>query len=119
MRMMRMLNVLVTLVGAIALVSSIMTDALASHPAALRDQARVQKKTTIGTDLEVKGVARIDKNNSVYGKLYAHGGAQVWKGLKVNSGGLKVVGGTTSDSLTVGGPLQALQATITNTLTAG
>lgn len=105
--------------GAAALAGSMLSGAMAARPAPLHPLTKIVakkkavKKYKVGGDLEVHGVVRVDKNNSVYGRLYAHGGEQVWHGLLVNTGGIK------SDSLNVTGPAQMQSATIAGNLQAG
>lgn len=96
-----------------ALVASVLSTALAgqSQPAG----SKKMKTYTAPGNLTVKGVLRVNKNNSIYGRFYAHGGAQVWQGLTIRSGVLK------TDALEVTGPGPALfqSATIANNLQAG
>lgn len=121
--------------GALALVASVLTGALASRPPSFQDlTASKARTTTFNGNVRVKHVLRVDNNTSVYGKTYAHGGLQSWKqtiihdgGLTVNAGGLTVAadgltvqaGGIKTDSLSASGPIQAASATITGNLTSG
>lgn len=100
--------------GALALATAAFNGALASRPAAFHGDAQPSRKVTnVNGNLRVHNVARVDKNLSVYGRVYAHGGEQVWSGLLVRSGGVK------TDSLDVTGPVAAQSATIANNLQAG
>lgn len=99
--------------GAGALVLSAFSGAFASRTDGLRQLARSQKTTTVNGNLKVTNVARVKSNLSVYGVAYSHGGAQIWQGLLVRSGGVK------TDRLDVTGPLAAQSATVSNNLQAG
>src|SRR5947209_13116085 len=119
------LKYVIALLGAGALVSSVLTDALASKPSPFHSNARGNANLTVSGNLTVNNVARVNKNMSTYGRLYAHGGEQVWKTLTVKTGGLNVTGGTTTDSLTT--PTLSVSnqaafggnASVTGSLTAG
>src|SRR5436305_965114 len=108
------LRFVVPFVGAGALLASAFTGALASRPGPFQDYSRsgAVKSFTVGGRLTVTDVLRVQKNTSVYGKLYAHGGEQIWTGLLVHNGGIK------SDSLEVTGPIQVQSATISGNLQA-
>jgi len=94
----------VAIIGACALIGSLLTNALASKPAPLRGLARTQdKKFAVNGSLNVTGVLKVNKNvNIVTGKLYAHNGAQIWKRLTISGGGLIV-----TPALQVTGPSAA------------
>lgn len=114
------LKYVLSAIGAGVLATSAITAAFASHPVGFRGQVKSQSRTTtVSGNLTVTNVAHINKNESVYGRLYAHGGEQVWKALTVKSGGLSVSGGTNTDSLNVGTTLAADSATIAHNLSAG
>jgi len=70
------------------------------------------KKTSFGGSVSIGGVLKVSNNASVFGKMYAHNGAEVWNGLLVRSGGVK------ADSLDITGPLQAASANINGALQA-
>lgn len=100
--------------GAAALVGTVLTNAFAGAPDPIHTLAKANraKQYNVAGNLEVKGVMRVDKNNSVYGTLYAHHAEQVWQGLLVHSGGvnsdsLKVTGSAEMQSAIVDGNLQA------------
>jgi hypothetical protein len=71
------------------------------------------KAYTVNGRLTVTDVLRVQKNQSVYGRDYAHGGLQVWKGLTVTSGG------ETADSLDVKGALSAASGTFSGNVQTG
>jgi len=109
----------VAIIGACALIGSLLTNALASKPAPLRGLARAQdKKFAVNGSLNVTGVLKVNKNvNIVTGKLYAHNGAQIWKRLTISGGGLIV-----TPALQVTGPSAALfsgGATIAGNVSTG
>jgi hypothetical protein len=105
---------MIPFVGAGALLASVFTGALASRPAPLHDLSHAKaKKFTVDGRLTVTDVLRANKNVSAYGRLYAHGGEQIWQGLLVRSGGVK------SDSLEVTGPITAQNASVTGNLQTG
>jgi hypothetical protein len=113
-RMSKGLKLIVPMVGAGALVTSVFSGALASHPpAAHKFVGNAVKSYTINGRLTVTDVLRVTKNQSVYGRQYAHGGLQVWKGMTVTNGGV------TADSLSVKGALSAASATLSGNLQAG
>ncbi|HEX6507301.1 MAG TPA: hypothetical protein VF221_06685 [Chloroflexota bacterium] len=102
------------LLGAGAITLSVFSEALASHPAENGRLSRdAVKAYTVNGRLTVTDVLRVMKNQSVYGRQYAHGGLQVWKGLSVTSGGV------TADSLNVKGALGAASGTFSGNLQAG
>ena len=104
---------MVAVPAAVVLAGSVLTGAFAKGPVAVRDLVRQQTKHyTVNGSLQVNDVLKVKKNDSVYGALYAHDSAQIWKGLLVRNG-LKV------DTINNTGPLQAQSATITNALQAG
>lgn len=115
------LRYVIATLAAAAMATSVMTNAFASPRAQFPAFSQAgQRHQTVNGALTVTDVLRVDKNQSVYGRLYAHGGQQVWKGLLVKTGGLTVQsGGIRSDSLEVAGPLQAQSAGVTGTLQAG
>ena len=109
----------VAIVGAGALIGSLLTNALASKPAPLRGLARTHdKKFAVNGSLNVTGVLKVNKNvNIVSGKLYAHNGAQIWKRLTISGGGL-----ISTPALQVTGPSAALfsgGATIAGNVSTG
>jgi hypothetical protein len=109
----------VAIVGACALIGSLLTNALASKPAPLRGLARTHdKKFAVNGSLNVTGVLKVNKNvNIVRGKLYAHNGAQIWKRLTISGGGL-----ISTPALQVTGPSAALfsgGATIAGNVSSG
>jgi hypothetical protein len=123
-------------VSAGALVGSLVSTAFAGKPggtgAAL--QSHAPTGLSVGGALTVDGVAKFNSNLNVSKKpLYAHGGAQVWKSLKVNQGGLTVAdgvsiqkggltvsaGGTHTDSLLVDTSMKAADAEISGNVTSG
>jgi hypothetical protein len=106
-------RILVSVLAAAALVGSILTSAFAGQSSPLKNLAQSNaKRVTIQGGLTVTDVLRVMKNSSVYGRLYAHGGAQVWKGLTITSGGVK------ADSLDVAGVIQGQTANIKDALQA-
>lgn len=111
-----------SVVGAAALVGSVMTNALASVPVPVQKDAKpaAVKRYNYNGNVYISNVLRVGNNNSVYGHLYAHNGVQVWKAVLVHSGGLTVkAGGIKADALDVLGPVAAQQATISGNLQAG
>lgn len=101
-----------SLVGAGALVASVFSDALASQPSPLHDQASAHRKDyTVKGRLTVTDVLRVQKNISVFGNFYAKQKAEVDKGLLVKNGlksdNLEVTGGTKLGDVTSSGNLQA------------
>jgi hypothetical protein len=117
--MLNRLKYAISILGAAALVSSVLTDALASKPAPFHAQVRSGKNQTVSGNLTVSRVARVNNNLSVYGRVYAHGGEQVWKTLTVKNGGLVVSGGTQTDSLTASTLSVSQQATISGNASVG
>jgi hypothetical protein len=108
------LKLMVPLVGAGALMTSVFSGVLASHPPASHEFIRnAAKSFTVNGKLTVTDVLRVNKNQSVYGRQYAHGGLQVWKGMTVTNGGV------TADSLNVKGALSAASATLSGNLQTG
>lgn len=108
------LKLTVPMVGAGALMTSVFSGALASHPPASHTFFRnAAKSYTVNGRLIVTDVLRVNKNQTVLGRQYAHGGLQVWKGLTVTSGGV------TADSLNVKGALSAASATLSGNLQTG
>lgn len=97
--MFRVPRAAIGVLGAAALVGALLTNALASQPgpSEARGHAQGWKYNYHGNAL-FNGIVRITKNNSVYGKLYAHGGEQVWRELLLNSGGLIISKGSLSVS---------------------
>jgi hypothetical protein len=94
--------------------TSVFSEALASHPPASHEFiGNAAKSFTVNGKLTVTDVLRVNKNQSVYGRQYAHGGLQVWKGMTVTSGGV------TADSLNVKGALSAASATLSGNLQTG
>jgi hypothetical protein len=102
----------IALLGAAGLASSVFTGALASTPTPFRSDVRTAANQTVQGSLTVNNVLHVNKNTSVSGRLYAHGGEQVWKTLTVKQGGLDVTGGTKTDSLTTPTLSVTQQATI-------
>lgn len=115
------LKPIVPVLGAGALITSVFSGALASHPPAPHDFLRTAVKAyTVNGKLTVTDVLRVNKNQSVYGRQYAHGGLQIWKGATVSNGGLTVTsGGVTADTLNVKGALSAASATLAGNLQTG
>ncbi len=112
-------RVALTALGIGALAMSVATDAMASRPVHISDLMRSHARTTVNGNLTVTNVLHVNKNTSVYGKLYAHGGMQVYKGMLVRNGGITVAqGGVKSDSLVVTGPLQAMSANVNGNVQA-
>lgn len=112
----------VSVVGATALTGTLLTSAFADHGSAWSQLVRAAVKTqTIKGNLTVNNVLHVNKNESVYGRLYAHGGLQVLNaGLQVKRGSLSVTnGGIKTDSLESTGPVSAPSATISGNVTAG
>jgi hypothetical protein len=108
------LKLVVPVIGAGALLTSVFSGALASHPPASRQfVGNAAKSFTVNGRLTVTDVLRVNKNQSVYGRQYAHGGLQVWKGMTVTNGGV------TADSLNVKGALSAASATLSGNLQTG
>jgi hypothetical protein len=101
----RYVTLAASVVGAGALVGSVLSQALASAPPFHDAAASKVKHYNIKGALTITDVLRVNKNLSDYGKVYAHGGQQVWKGLTVTGGG-KI------DSLAVSGALQAASGTV-------
>ncbi len=115
------LRLIVPVLGAGALITSVFSGALASHSPAPREFLRTAVKSyTVNGKLTVTDVLRVNKNQSVYGRQYAHGGLQIWKGMTVTNGGLTVTsGGVTADALNVKGALSAASATLAGNLQTG
>lgn len=115
------LKLIVPVLGAGALITSVFSGALASQPPAPREFVKnAVKSYTVNGKLTVTDVLRVNKNQSVYGRQYAHGGLQVWKGVSVTNGGLTVTsGGVTADALNVKGALSAASATLAGNLQTG
>lgn len=108
------LKLIVPMAGAGALMTSVFSGALANHPPAPHEFiGNSAKSFTVNGKLTVTDVLRVNKNQSVYGRQYAHGGLQVWKGLTVTNGGV------TADSLSVKGALSAASATLSGNLQTG
>lgn len=130
-------RIALSVAGAAVLAVSLLTGALASAPPIFHSHAKSPaKKYSVSGNLTVHGTVRADNNLSSYGKLYAHGGEQIWKGLIVRTGGvatdslvatgdIKGQSGTFGGNLTVGGNLQGGSlavtggANITGSLTTG
>jgi hypothetical protein len=109
-----LLKLVAPVVGAGALMTSVFSGALASHPpASNKFVVKAAKSYTVNGKLTVTDVLRVNKNQSVYGRQYAHGGLQVWKGMTVTNGGV------TADSLSVKGALSAASATLSGNLQTG
>lgn len=123
--MVRISRVAISVVGATALVGSLATNAVASQPQRGKPDAHVlDRKYRLNGSYTITGVLRVNKNNSVYGRLYAHGGFQAWRGILVHSGGintdaLKVTGSSDLASATISNNLQAGSITTTGTITSG
>jgi hypothetical protein len=115
------LKLIVPLVGVGALMTSSISGALARHSPGFREFiGNSVKSYTVNGKLTVTNVLRVNKNESVYGRQYAHGGLQVWKGMTVTDGGLTVTsGGVTADALNVKGALSAASATLAGNLQTG
>ncbi|MGH2449493.1 MAG: hypothetical protein ACRDFS_12945 [Chloroflexota bacterium] len=108
------LKILLSIVGAAALLASLFSAALASGPRGGHQATNSARQYKFNGRVTINNVLRVKKNTSVYGRAYAHGGEQVWNGLRVSSGGVK------ADSIDVAGPLNVDQNTIlTGTLQAG
>src|SRR5450756_103031 len=102
----------ISIAGAAALATTVLTNAWASRPSPLH--ANATKNVT------VTGILHANKNMSVYGHLYAHNQLQVWSQLLVRTGGLKVLaGGIRTDALDVAGPLSAQSATVSGVVQGG
>ena len=114
-------KLIVPIVGAGALMTSVFSGALASHSPGFHEFIRnAVKSYTVNGKLTVSDVLRVNKNQSVYGRQYAHGGLQVWKGVTVTNGGMTVnSGGVTADALSVKGALSAASATLAGNLQTG
>jgi len=113
-----------SLVGAGALVASVFSDALASRPSPLHDQATAHRKDyTVNGRLTVTDVLRVQKNISVFGNFYAKKKAEVDKGLLVKNGlssdNLVVTGGTKLGDVTSSGNLQAGTLTSAGSISGG
>lgn len=101
-------------IGAGTLMATVFSGVLASHPPASRGFSRSAVKAyTVNGRLTVTDVLRVNKNQSVYGRQYAHGGLQVWKGLTISNGGVN------ADSLSVKGALSAASGTFSGNLQTG
>jgi hypothetical protein len=111
--MRRYLAYLAGSLGGCALLGSLLTSAFASPPPpAFQPALHSDRATTVGS-LRVNGILRVNRNASTYGRLYAHGGIQVWKGLTVRTGTLA------ANSLDVSGAITAQSATVAGTVQAG
>lgn len=97
--------------AAAALAVSAFSGAFASAPAAVHEFAAALKTSKFNGNIKATGTIHANKNLSSGGRMYAHGGAQVWKGLLVQNGiktdGLDVTGVVNAQSATVTGNLQA------------
>jgi hypothetical protein len=114
-------KLIVPIVGAGALMTSVVSGAVASRSPGFHEFIRnAVKSYTVNGKLTVTNVLRVNKNQSVYGRQYAHGGLQVWKGVTVTNGGMTVTsGGVTADTLSVKGALSAASATLAGNLQTG
>lgn len=105
----------VSVVGAGALVASVLTNALASRPAPHIAQAG--RNETVTGSLTVNGVIHAKKNETIYGNFYTKGKAEIYKGLLIRANGLTVTsGGGKFDSLDVSGALHAQSGAIDQNL---
>jgi hypothetical protein len=105
------------LVGAGALLSGVFSDAMASTPRPMVDTGAA---ATFNKNVNINGILHVKKNLTVYGNQYTHGKYEVYNGLTVRAGGLKVgSGGITTDVLSVGGQLNAASASISGNLATG
>ena len=96
----------VSVVGAAALVASVLTNALASQPSP--KLSRPGRTQTVSGNLTVTGVIHANKNETVYGNLYTKGKAEIYKGLLIRANGLTVnAGGVKTDTLDASGALYA------------
>jgi len=111
----------VSLVGAAALIGTMLTTALASQAPPLHPYAQSgAKRFSVNGSLTVSNVLKVNNNLNVTGNSYLHGKAEVYKSLLVRSGGFTVQsGGIKTDSLNDTGPLQAASATFAGNLQAG
>src|SRR3954447_19058322 len=105
---------IVSVVGAGALVASVLTDALASHPNASGPRP---SRAAINSNLNVNGILHVSKNETVYGNFYTKGKAEVYQGLTIRDKGLNVrAGGIKGDTLDVSGALHAQSGVIDQNL---
>jgi len=109
--MSKRLSIGVSGLAAAALAVSAFSGAFASAPSAAHEFAAALKTFRFNGNIKSNGTVHANKNLSSGGRVYAHGGAQVWKGLLVQNGiktdGLDVTGVVNAQSATVTGNLQA------------
>lgn len=113
----------VSLVGAGALVASVLTDALASQPrplhTAMQGTAR-SGNATVNGNLDVNGVLHVRKNETIYGNFYTKGKAEIYQGLTIRDKGLTVrTGGIKGDTLDLTGALHAKSGAVDDNFVAG
>ncbi len=107
-------RVVFSLLGGAIMTTSAFSGVLAKGGPISRDSVtKAPKSYTVNGRLTVTDVLRVQKNQSVYGRQYAHGGLQVWKGLSVTSGGV------TADTVNVTGALSAASETVSGNLQTG